>query len=225
MFNSVLFIGRKNCSYTKKLKYFLSKYSIKFKFIESKTKKSKLNINKKNKFDYIFCFRSFYILKKKHLNMARIGAINFHPGTPSYRGIGCINFALMENSKIYGSTCHLMNKKVDSGNILDVKVFNLKKINNLSDAIKKTHYTMFLQAKFIFSYLLNNSDLDFLINKNKNLKWSKKIYTQKDLEDLYKINLNKSKKIIQNQIKSTYVENFQPYIEYKDKKFFLNFKK
>ena len=226
MFNSVLFIGRKSCLYTKKLKYFLSKRSIKFKFIESKTKKSKLNINKKNKFDYIFCFRSFYILKKKHLNMAKKGAINFHPGTPRYRGIGCINFALMENSKNYGSTCHLMNEKVDNGNILDVKFFNLKKIKNLSDAIKKTHHVMFLQAKFIFTYLLkNNGDFNFLIKKNKNLKWSKKKYTQRDLENLYKINLNKSKKIIQNQIKSTYLENFQPYIEYKDKKFFLNFKK
>ena len=47
MFNSVLFIGRKSCLYTKKLKYFLSKRSIKFKFVESKIKNSELNLNKK----------------------------------------------------------------------------------------------------------------------------------------------------------------------------------
>ena len=85
--------------------------------------------------------------------MARIAAINFHPGTPRYRGIGCINFALMENSKNYGSTCHLMNEKVDSGKILDVKFFNLKKINNLSDAIKRTHHVMFCrQNLFLLIY-------------------------------------------------------------------------
>ncbi len=225
MFNSVLFIGRKECFYTKKLKNFLSKNSVHFKFIESINKNKKLNINKKDRFDYIFCFRSFFILKKKHLKLARISAINFHPGTPRYRGIGCINFALMENSKKFGSTCHIINEKIDNGKILDVKYFNLKKVKNLSSAIKKTHNIMFEQAKFIFKYLLNKNDLTSLIKKNKNFKWTNKIYTQKDLENLYKIDLNKNKKLIQNQIKSTYLENFHPYIEYDNKKFFLNLKK
>ena len=45
-------------------------------------------------------------------------AINFHPGPPEFRGIGCANFALLKNSKYYGSTAHVMEAKVDSGPIL-----------------------------------------------------------------------------------------------------------
>ena len=55
-------------------------------------------------------------------------AINFHPGPPEYRGTGCVNYALYENSKFYGCTAHLINEKVDNGKIIDVKKFNINNI-------------------------------------------------------------------------------------------------
>ena len=68
----------------------------------------------------IFSFRSFYILKKEFLKKCKKVAINFHPGTPDYRGIGCINFAL-NNEKYYGCTAHIINQKIDNGKIWVLK--------------------------------------------------------------------------------------------------------
>ena len=45
--------------------------------------------------------------------------LNFHPSTPDYRGMGCINFALL-TTKNYGSTAHLIDEKIDHGKIINV---------------------------------------------------------------------------------------------------------
>ena len=223
MFDSVLFIGRKKCIYSKKLKDFIFSKSKNFAYIESKYKKQKIELNNNKKYDYIFCFRSFFILKKKNLKQAKYGAINFHPGTPEFRGIGCINYAIYKNKVKYGSTCHLMDEKIDNGKILDVSYYKIDKHLNLSQLLVKTHKTMFNQAKNIISLLIkDHSNLNKLIKKNDKIKWSKKIYKVKDLEKLYRIDLSKSKKKILNQIRSTYLNDYKPYILNKKIKYFLD---
>jgi methionyl-tRNA formyltransferase len=96
------------------------KYSVKFLKVLKKNFKyvkviCNLKINKKIKanlkVDYIFCFRSHFILNKKTISRAKIHAINFHPGPPEYRGIGCVNFSLLNKEKKYGATVHLINEK------------------------------------------------------------------------------------------------------------------
>ena len=54
--------------------------------------------------------------------MAKIAAINLHPGSPKYRGIGCLNYALYNKEKKFGFTIHLISKKIDCGKILNVKI-------------------------------------------------------------------------------------------------------
>ena len=116
MFSNILFFYNKNCIFSKRLKNFLYKnskncFSIDNLDPDKKTKKIlKLNLN----FDYIFSFRNYYILKKNIIEKAKFAAINFHPGTPKYRGIGCINYALYNNEKNFGSTAHLINEKIDN---------------------------------------------------------------------------------------------------------------
>ena len=63
-------------------------------------------------------------------------AINFHPGTPEYRGIGSVNFALYNNSKYYGSTAHLISKQIDYGKIIDIKKFRIPKSYGIESVYK-----------------------------------------------------------------------------------------
>ena len=51
-------------------------------------------------------------------------AYNFHPGPPEYRGVGCLNYAIFNNENYYGVTAHIINQKIDFGQIL--KVFRYK---------------------------------------------------------------------------------------------------
>ncbi len=225
MFENVLLIGRENCFYSQKLYLFLKKKSKKLYHLKSKSLGEKLKLNntiKNKKFDYIISFRSFYILKKNLLNKCKYAAINFHAGTPEYRGIGSINFSIYENFPYCGSTCHLISKELDKGSIIDVVRFKYSKNLELDLIVKKIHKVTFLQAKKIINLLYKNSNnLEKLIAKNKKYKWSKKIYTVKQLRDLYSIDKNIKEKKFNRIIQATNSNSFKPYIILHKKKFEL----
>lgn len=50
-------------------------------------------------------------------------ALNFHPGSCDYPGIGCYNFALYEEARQFGPVCHHMLAKVDSGTVVKEVLF------------------------------------------------------------------------------------------------------
>jgi len=181
-------------------------------------KKKKLKITKK--FDYIFSFRSHFILNKTVIAKAKIYAINFHPGPPEYRGIGCVNFALLNNEKNYGATVHLINEKIDNGKIIMVNKFKILNNYNVLSVLKKTYMMQLNQLKFIIRFMKSNDgNLDYLINNNK-FEWSKKLYTRKQLDKLYEINNRVSKKKFKNLIRATVTDTYKPYISFFNSKFF-----
>lgn len=66
-----------------------------------------------------------WIIPKGLLERVVKGAINWHPGPPEYSRIGCTNFAIYNNEKEFGITCHYMLDKVDTGKIIGVKRFSI----------------------------------------------------------------------------------------------------
>ena len=212
MFKSVLFLGRKDCRYSKRLHNLLKKNSLKLTYYESYRGSKKFKDNKK-KFDYLFSFRSYEIIKIKTLKKIKFLAINFHPGTPKYRGIGCINFAIYNNEKNYGATAHLIDTKIDHGKIIDLIKFKIKKNDNLDNLLKKTHEKMYFLAERVIKNLIKNQK--FYSNK-KRYVWSKKLWTKKDLNNLYEIKLTDKKNIVKKKIKATYCKKFKPYIRYEN---------
>ena len=219
----VMFMGRKNCSYSKRIKKLLKNNSKKFYFFESNKIGEKINKKYfKFSYDYIFCFRSFYILKKNILKKVRKSAINFHPGPPEFRGSGCVNYALYQKSKFYGCTAHIIDRKIDSGKIIDVRKFKINKKDNVSSVLKKTHETMTNQAVFLIRSIRKKQNfIKKQILKNKKINWSKKIKTIKNLDNFYQIDLNIKKKDFLNKIRATNTKKFKPYIKLYGKKFFL----
>ena len=218
---SILFLGRKSCNYTSKLEKYLKNYSYTLVSIKSKKIGEKINRKriKKKKLDYIICFRSFFLLDNKTLNKTKIASINFHPGPPTYRGIGCINFALFNGEKKFGTTAHLINDKIDHGSILDISFFKFNESDNLEKCLEKTHKNMFIQTKKVLNYIFKNAkNIKKLANKNKNKKWSKKLYKKKDLESLYKIKKIMTQKQLERLNRATIYKNFKPKIlEFKNR--------
>ena len=168
---------------------------------------------------YILCFRSNYLLKKNEIKKASKNVINFHPGPPQYRGIGCVNFAILNNAKRYGSTAHLIDSdKIDNGKIIDVVLWKKNTNLSLEKILLKTYEKQFYQFKRVVEYIKKNN-LEFLIKKNKNYKWSKKLYTKNDLNDLYLIDANVKKNYFKKILKCTITEKFKPYILIHGQKF------
>ena len=219
----VLFMGRSKCPYSKKIKNLFKKKSKKLYYFESNKIGEKINNEYlKLNYDYIFCFRSFYILKKNILKKVKKAAINFHPGPPEYRATGCVNYAVYENSKFYGCTAHLINEKVDNGKIIDVKKFSINRKDNISKILNKTYKVMSSQAISLINQIkINPNFIENQIEKNKKIKWSNKIKKIKDLDKFYIINKNIKKKDFLNKIRATDTPKFKPYIKLYGKKFIL----
>ena len=217
----VLFIGKDGDKYSVKYYLYLKKN---FKHVSviynNITNHKQIEYRIKNwQGDYIFCFRSNYLLKKNEIKKASKNIINFHPGPPQYRGTGCVNFSIMNKEKRYGATAHLIDsEKIDIGKIVDVILWKTKKSSSVEEILLKTYEKQFYQFKRVVKYI-KKDNLEFLIKKNKKYKWSKKLYTKKDLNDLYLIDVNIKKNYFDKVLKSTITKKFKPYILIHGKKF------
>jgi methionyl-tRNA formyltransferase len=216
----VLFCGRKNDKYSIKIIELLKKKNISLKFFLSDSKKK---ITKKEKnliyldnYDFIFSFRSHIIINIKKINKKCV-SINFHPGPPNYRGIGCVNFALLNKEKYYGATAHIMNSIIDSGPILSVMKFRISNKISLEKILEKTYKLQFKQFKKITNELFKNKEnIKNLLKKNKNIKWSKKLYLKKDLMKLYNLANYTKKYEVSDLLRATLTEKFKPYFKFKN---------
>ena len=222
-FDRILFFGRYNCENTLKVLKFLKSKSKKVFFYKSKKVGEILNIKRNHlKCDYIFCFRSYFILKKKHINAPKFSAVNFHPAPPEYRGSGVVNFSIYNKEKKFGCTAHIINEKIDSGKIIDVHRFKVTKDEGVEQILSKTHKHLLNQAKKVINKLyMSRLNLEIMINKSKKIKWSNVIKKKKDLDKFYEINLKLSDNDFKQKILATKYLKFKPFIKFKSKKFFL----
>ncbi len=223
--NEVLLFGRHNCKGTLNLRKFFDRIKVQHLYIESSSRGEKIpECAYSWRGDYIFSYRSFYILPKIILNNAKEAAINFHPGTPKYPGTGCVNFALYENSKEFGVTAHLMDNKVDSGRILKVTKFPIQSKDNLQSILARTHIELEKLALSFLATLFNEGSGYVSRQKElmKSVHWSGNARTLKELDDLKHIDVNLSKAELNRIIRATYIDGYPPFIELYGHRFYLD---
>ena len=148
--------------------------------------------------DYIFSYLCPWILPTNLIQNVGQAAINFHPGPPSYPGTGCYNFAIYQEEKEYGVTCHHLARKVDTGKVICVKNFPLHSSDRISDLIKRTYVYLNFIFFEITSGLLSNETLP-----ESDLKWGRKPYTKKDLNELCKLSKKMSDEEINKRVRAT----------------------
>ena len=186
-------------------------------FIGSRSDKIPQKLKKK-KYDLIISYLSPWIISGDILKKTSLYNINFHPGPPEYPGTGCYNFALFDNVKTYGVTAHLMNAKVDTGKIIEVKRFKINKNVTLEKLINESYLAMFSVLLKIMKGYLKNQKLEFSCEK-----WKKKPYKRRDLEKLCILKLSDKPKILSKKIKATYFKGYPgPYYLIGKNKFEFN---
>ena len=164
--------------------------------------------------DYILCFRSFFILSKNFIQKAKIAAINFHPAPPEFPGSGCINFALYEESQEYGVTAHIVNEKIDNGEIIDVMKFKIDSNESLDSLLKKTHKNLHILCERIINGISNYGE-SFIREKiefSKDIKWHGEARKIKELDKLQLIDPEISEEELKRIIRATYTKNHPPKI-------------
>jgi len=149
--------------------------------------------------EIIISYLSPWIIPEEILHRASKATINFHPGSPEYPGAGCYNFALYEEAKEYGVTCHHMLKKVDTGQIIAIKKFSIDEaetVQSLKEKSMRHIWELFVET---MNYLISNKDLPM-----SSLCWSRGPFRRKQIDDLCQITPQMDKKEIARRIRATY---------------------
>ncbi len=186
------------------------------------SKKYKEKIPKKIlnwKGDYIFSFRSLLILPDSIIKKAKVAAINFHPGPPKYRGVGCLNYAIYNEEYYYGVTAHLMKKEIDYGEIIKSNKFKIPAYN-FEKILTHTHKKLYTLAREIIFKIRTDKDYIYNSIRNNKDKWSKKIKTKSQLDKFYIINKSITKKKLNIKLRATITKKYKPYFKIHNKKFY-----
>ena len=152
-----------------------------------------------NHYDILISYSSPWIVPVKILDRTKKWNINFHPGPPEYPGIGCFNFALFNKVKQYGTTAHIMQQKVDTGEIIGVNRFSINNYETVKSLSDKTYNSQLLLYEEILEYIVINNRLP-VCKEN----WKRSPFKRKELEKLATIEPSMTKDEINEKIRITY---------------------
>jgi len=200
----VLFIGKKNDFYCEKAVDFIKLHCFEPTILLGK----RGDIFPENvgrwKGDFIISYLSPWIIPKYLLNRAKKASINFHTGCPKYPGIGCTNFAIYNQEKEYGITCHHMDSKVDTGKIIDVKRFPLYETDTVFSLTQRCYSYILTTFYEIMAIILSGNELP----KSDEI-WKRKPYTRKELNELCCITNDMKEEEIRRRVKAVSFPNAQ----------------
>lgn len=149
-------------------------------------------------FDYVISYISPWIVPKKVLDNAKIAAINFHPGSPEYPGIGCTNFAIYNGEKSFGITCHHMAERVDTGRIIYVERFPIFEKDTVFSLTQRCYAFIYVAFVKVFATIIDGTSLP-----NSKEKWKREPYTRRELDDLCVIDDTMSDEEVKKRVKAT----------------------
>jgi methionyl-tRNA formyltransferase len=158
--------------------------------------------------DYIISYLSRWIVPQELLDQARIAAINFHPASPEYPGIGCNNFALYEDAKEYGVTCHHMAGRVDTGRIIKVRRFPVYPSDGVEEILKRTYENQIALFFEIAQLMAEGGELPASAET-----WTRPPFSRKQFDELFRITADMSQQEIARRVRAVSYKNWQPYIE------------
>ena len=207
----VLFFGRASCEASSKALNYLTSLGFKVTSILSSGRDELIPEDIVSwSGDYIFCFRSMIILPKSIIHKAKVAAINFHPGSPEYPGSGCLNYALYENSMLFGVTSHLMTEKVDEGSIIKCYRFPIYGSDTVNSLLGRTHLKLLeLFFDVISGISINGKNyLNESIKNSKNEKWTGVKRKIKDINNLSIIDKNIAENEMLKLIRAVHTENY-----------------
>ena len=194
----ILFLRKKDNQYAQRAEDFIRK-NFQQPMIFAGGRKDKLPAEVLNwKGDLMVSFISSWIYPGSLLSNATFAAINFHPGSPEYPGIGCTNFAIYNGEKEYGVTCHHMTTGVDSGKIIAVKRFPVA----ANDSVYKVTQHCYKLIEEMFYEILDGI-LQGRPLPESHEQWKRKPYTRKQLDELCHISQEMTEEEINRRIRAT----------------------
>lgn len=157
-----------------------------------------------------------FILSKKILMNSKL-SVNLHQGPlPELKGKYSNYHCIMNNMKYFGSTFHVIDSKLDSGEIIEKKIFKVSETDTAIELYEKNDQVAFDIFKRNINKILNFKFKTFKQLKSKNSK----SYSINSIKNEVK-NI-KNKKKLWNLVRANEFPPFSPaFIKYKSKKIYL----
>lgn len=169
-----------------------------------------INLLKEKNIDYIVVVAFGQLIKEKLLEEYKNKIINLHPSSlPKYRGSSPVQFSLLNGDKKTHASAMLIEKGMDSGDILNQKEVE---INDEDDFTSLSEKLSKIGSEVILESVLNYDD--FMKNRIKQDN-DKATFTKKITKEMGKIDFNQSKEEIINKIRA-FVEFPKAYFSYKN---------
>jgi methionyl-tRNA formyltransferase len=74
--------------------------------------------------DVVVSFLYWRLIREPLISLGRIGCLNFHPAPlPDFRGLGGYNVAVLEGLREWGVSCHFVDERFDTGDLVEVERF------------------------------------------------------------------------------------------------------
>jgi methionyl-tRNA formyltransferase len=74
--------------------------------------------------DVVISFLFWKLIREPLVSLGRIGCLNFHPAPlPDLRGLGGYNVAILEGRDEWGVSCHFVDERFDTGDLVEVERF------------------------------------------------------------------------------------------------------
>jgi methionyl-tRNA formyltransferase len=74
--------------------------------------------------DLVISFLFWKRIREPLISLGQIGCLNFHPAPlPDFRGVGGYNVAILEGIAEWGVSCHFVDERLDTGDLVEVERF------------------------------------------------------------------------------------------------------
>jgi Methionyl-tRNA formyltransferase len=195
---NILFIGKADDSFSQQAADFILVHFPSAKIIFSARQQTFPEELFKWKGDLLISYLSQWIIPKELLENVKIAALNFHPGSPEYPGIGCTNFAIYNHADQFGVTCHHMASKVDTGKIVAVKRFPVYDSDTVYSITQRCYSHILDMFYEIISMVMNGENIPA-----SDEIWQRRPYLRKELDELCRLTPEMDLKEIERRIKAT----------------------
>jgi len=153
--------------------------------------------------DCIISYLGRWIVPPELLGRAAT-ALNFHPGPPEYPGYGCNSFAIYEDAREYGVTCHHMAPRVDTGTIISVRRFPVFASDNAGTLLARSYDYQLALFYDVVGYLIRGESLPVASES-----WARKPFTRKEFGELQRLTPEMSAQEVARRRRATDVSALQ----------------
>lgn len=168
------------------------------------------NLNELPEADFIISVQYHHILKKEHIQKAKIKAINLHMAPlPDYRGCNQFSFAILDEAKEFGTTLHVLDEGIDSGDILFEDRFFIPTNITVKGLYELTYQKSVDLFKRHISDLLEGK---YTPVPQKSLLTHRKahFHLRKEMDDIKQIDLTWPRTKIEKHVRASYFPPFSP---------------